>query len=137
MRLKINELETIKKNLEREIASFKDESFREEQVHKTNVESVRKTLEESREREVKWHEKVLQCQFFRDTDGIVDRKKLWLWLNSRDLKKGTEALLMAAQEQAIRTNDVKHHIDKSRDSPTCRLCSEKGETMSHPYHMRM
>ena len=56
-------------------------------------------------------------QFFRDTDGIVDRKKSWLWLKNGDLKKGTEALIMAAQEQAIRTNYVKHHIDKSRDSP--------------------
>ena len=69
------------------------------------------------EREVKWHEKVMHGQFFRDTDGIVDRKKSWLWLKNGDLKKGTEALIMAAQEQAIRTNYVKHHIDKSRDSP--------------------
>ena len=60
----------------------------------------------------------MHCQFFRDTDGIVDRTKSWLWLQNGDLKKGTEALFMAAQEQAIRTNYVKHHIDKSRDSPT-------------------
>ena len=46
-----------------------------------------------REREVKWHEKVMHAQFFRDTDGIVDRKKSWLWLKNGDLKKGTEALL--------------------------------------------
>ena len=84
-----------------------------------------------KEREVKWHEKVMHGQFFRDTDGIVDRKKSWLWLKNGDLKKGTEALIMAAQEQAIRTNYVKHHIDKSRDSPSCRMCGEKGETVSH------
>ena len=48
-----------------------------------------------------------------------------------DLKKGTEALIVAAQEQAIRTNYVKHHIDKSRDLPTCRMCGEKGETVNH------
>ena len=45
-----------------------------------------------REREVKWHEKVMHGQFFRDTDGIADKKKLWLWLKNGDLKKGTEAL---------------------------------------------
>ena len=84
-----------------------------------------------KEREVKWHEKVLHGQFFRDTDGIVDRKKSWLWLKNGDLKKGTEALIMAAQEQAIRTNYVKHHVDKSRDSPSCRMCGEMGETVSH------
>ena len=66
-------------------------------------------------------------QFFRGTDGTVDRKKSWLWLKSGDLKKGAEALLMAAQEQAIRTYYVKDHVEKSRDSPTCRLCGEKGK----------
>ena len=71
-----------------------------------------------REREVKWHEKVMHGQFFRDTDGIVDRTKSWLWLQNGDLKKGTEELFMAAKEHAIRTNYVKHHIDKSRDSLT-------------------
>ena len=70
-------------------------------------------------------------QFFRDTDGIADKKKSWLWLKNGDLKKGTEALIMAAQEQVIRTNCVKHHIDNSRDSPTCRMCGEKGETVNH------
>ena len=35
-----------------------------------------------REREVKWHEKVMHGQFFRDTDGIVDRKKSWFWLKT-------------------------------------------------------
>ena len=48
-----------------------------------------------------------------------------------DLKAGTEALLMAAQEQAIRTNYVKYRIEKSRDSLTCRMCGEKWETVSH------
>ena len=84
-----------------------------------------------REREVKWHEKVMHGQFFRNTVGIVDKKKSWLWLKSGDLKKRTEALTMAAQEQAIRTNYLKHHIDKSIDSPTCRMCGEKGETVNH------
>ena len=84
-----------------------------------------------REREVKWHEKVMHGQFFRDTDGIADKKKSCLWLKNGDLKKGTEALIMAAQEQAIRKKYVKHHIDKSRDSPTCRMCDEKGKTVNH------
>ena len=38
---------------------------------------------------------------------------------------------MAAQEQAIRTNYIKHNIDKTRDSPICRVCGKKGETISH------
>ncbi|XP_063595812.1 uncharacterized protein LOC134772704 [Penaeus indicus] len=35
------------------------------------------------------------------------------------------------QEQALRTNYVKHHIDKSAESPLCRMCEEKGETVHH------
>ena len=70
-------------------------------------------------------------QFFRDTDETVDKKKSWLWLKSTDLKKETEALLMTAKEQAIFTNYIKYHIDKSRDLPTCRMCDDKRETESH------
>ena len=33
-----------------------------------------------------------------------------------DLKAGTEALICAAQDQALRTNYVKHHIDKTLES---------------------
>ena len=48
-----------------------------------------------------------------------------------DLKIPSEALICSAQEQAIRTNYVKYHIDKNVDSPSCRMCGETGETISH------
>ena len=35
----------------------------------------------------------------------------------------TEVLICAAQEQALRTNWVKHHIDKTAPSPLCRFCA--------------
>ena len=40
-------------------------------------------------------------------------------------------LIFAAQEQALRTNHVKFNRDKSVDSPLCRLCGQKGETINH------
>ena len=61
----------------------------------------------------------------------VDKKKTWQWLSKRDLKIGTEALLCVAQEQAIRTNYVKHHIDKTSESPLCRLCEKKCTSVQH------
>ena len=67
----------------------------------------------------KWRGKAMYGQFVREMSEKVDQ----------DLKVGTEALLCAAQEQAIRTNYVKHHIDKSNDSPLCRRCGKRGETM--------
>ena len=41
------------------------------------------------------------------------------------MKPETEALLCAAQEQALRTNYVKFQIDRTSESPLCRLCGEK------------
>ena len=46
-------------------------------------------------------------QFVRGMPEKVDKNKTWQWLSRIDLKMGTEALLCAAQEQAIRRNYVK------------------------------
>ena len=70
-------------------------------------------------------------QFVIEVPEKVDRIKSWEWLSRSDLKVGTEALLCAAQEQAIRTNYVKHYIDKSSDSPLCRTCGKRGESIQH------
>ena len=55
----------------------------------------------------------------------VNKDINWRWLFKIDLKIVTEVLLCAAQEQAIRTKYVKHHID----SPLCRLCGKTGESV--------
>ena len=74
-------------------------------------------------------EKELHNAFFSSTefrDAIS-----WDWLKNGDLKKATEGTLMAAQEQAIRTRSIKHHIDKENISPLCRICGEREETVAH------
>ena len=55
----------------------------------------------------------------------VKKYRDWKWVFKIDLKIGTEALLRAVQEQAIRRNYVKHHIDKASEKPLCRLCRKK------------
>ena len=47
------------------------------------------------------------------------------------MKVETEDMLCAAQEQAIRTNYVKHKIDKTAQSSLCRMCDKKSGTISH------
>ena len=47
------------------------------------------------------------------------------------LKKETEGLILAAQEQTLRTNSIKHSIDKTSETPLCRLCAESTETVQH------
>ena len=73
----------------------------------------------------------MQGQFIREMPEKVDKDRTWQWLSKKDLKIGTEALLCGAQEQAIRTNYVKHHINKTSESPLWKLCGKKGESMQH------
>ena len=48
------------------------------------------------------------------------------------LKKETEGMLFATQQQALRTNSIKAKmIDKQPVSPKCRLCGTKEETVMH------
>src|SRR6185436_20098676 len=74
-----------------------------------------------RERERKWRAKALHGQYLKDTEDNIDKAKTWQWLANGELKKETEGLILAAQEQAFRT----------RDSTKCRLCNTKDETVDH------
>ena len=79
----------------------------------------------------KWLVKKMYGQFIREIPEKVDREKTWNWFGKGDLKIQTEALLCAAQEQAIRTNYIKHRVDKSSDYPLCRMCGKRGATVHH------
>ena len=46
-------------------------------------------------------------------------------------KKETEGLIMAAQDQSLRTKWVKHYIDRTTASPKCRICGKMNENVSH------
>ena len=101
-------------------------------VSTTDTTNTRETItsvefKKQREKELKekWSEKRMHGQFIRETTEKVDKEKTWQWLSRGDLKVGTEALLCAVQEQAIRTNYIKYIIDKTGESPLCRLCGEK------------
>ena len=52
------------------------------------------------EHKEKWMTKPLHGQFLRQTQQIADSKS-WAWLTTGGLKKETEGLLMAAQDQAL------------------------------------
>ena len=52
----------------------------------------------------------------------VRSDQCWAWLQNRDLKRETESLIVAAQNQSIRTNLVKGKIDKSQGDSLCRAC---------------
>ena len=47
------------------------------------------------------------------------------------IKRETESLLIAVQNNAIRTNNVKAEIDKTQQNSKCRLCSDWDETFNY------
>ncbi|XP_068222045.1 uncharacterized protein [Palaemon carinicauda] len=48
-----------------------------------------------------------------------------------ELKKETEGIITAAQDQALRTRYVQRTIDRNNISPTCKKCNTKKETINH------
>ena len=69
-------------------------------------------------------------QLLRQTEEIRD-DATWDWLRKGDLKKETEGMITAAQDQALRTNAIKAKVEKQNLSPLCRMCGEKYESMGH------
>ena len=93
-----------------------------------NVTSGEFQIQKGAELKQNWREKKMHEQFVGEMPAKVDKDKTWQWLSKSDLKIGTEALC-AAQEQTIRINYKQHQIDKNSESPLCRLCGKKGESV--------
>ena len=77
-----------------------------------------------------WKEKALHGEFIQQISNVAGEES-WRWLRNGFLKKETEGLILAAQEQALRTNSIKYSIDKTSETPLCRLCGETTETVRH------
>ena len=56
-----------------------------------------------------WEEKALHGQYLRQTKEVRS-DQCWAWLQNGDLKRETESLIVAAQNQGLRTNLVKAKI---------------------------
>ena len=57
--------------------------------------------------------------------------RTWQWIAKGDLKGCTEDQICCAQEQALRTNYTRFHIDPTTESPLRRMCRSKAETVAH------
>jgi Reverse transcriptase (RNA-dependent DNA polymerase) len=79
----------------------------------------------------RWQQKALHGQYIRDIEGKVNKEDTAGWLRSERLKKETEGLIVAAQDQVLSTNVIKAKIYNQRGSPMCRLCGVKEETVDH------
>ena len=81
-------------------------------------------------RKPKWEGKQLYGCFKR-LINYISHQKTWTCLRKGSLKRGTESLLIAAQDNAIRTNHIKARIDKTQQNSKCRLCGDRDETINH------
>ena len=87
---------------------------------------VRRRAENTQE----WKEKPLYGQFVRETED-QSNEETWSWLKQGSLKRETDALITAVQDQAIPTNYIKATIDKSQIDAKSRMYRDKNETVSH------
>ena len=62
---------------------------------------------------------------------VAGMEKTYQWLNKSNLSANTEAMIMAAQEQALNTRAIAHKVYRTRDNPRCRLCNSHDETVAH------
>ena len=80
--------------------------------HLEVIESVKEFKERRRnEQSNVLKQKELHGQFFNQIEEVKGKEK-WLWLRDRSVKRETESLIMAVQEQTIRKNAIKTKITK-------------------------
>ena len=78
----------------------------------------------------KLEEKQLYGRFKRRINNIT-YEKTWTWLRKGNFKWETEPFLIAVQNNAIITNQMKARIDKTQQNSKCRLCGDREETTNH------
>ena len=81
-------------------------------------------------RKQKWEGKQLYGRFKRLINNI-SHQKTWTWLRKGNFKRETESLLIAARDNAIRTNHIEARINKTQQNSKCRLCGDRDETTNH------
>ena len=68
---------------------------------------------------------------FKRLINNISHQKTWTWLRKGNLKRETEPLLIATQNNAIKTNHIKTKIYKTQQNSKCRLCGDRDETINH------
>ena len=81
-------------------------------------------------RKQKWEEKQLYGRFKRLINNI-SHEKTWTWLRKENFKRETKSFLIAAQNNAMKTNHIKARIDKTQQNSKCRLSVDRDENINH------
>ena len=131
-------LASIEDNVDASIQRLEDYIEKHEQGLFTVIRNDTDNTRDSRmtiTRKQKWEGKQLYGRFKRLINNI-SHDKAWTWLKKRNFKRETESLLIAAQNNVIRTNHIKTRIDKTQWNSECRLCSDRWNNQSHNKRMQ-
>uniref|UniRef100_A0A669EZW7 Reverse transcriptase domain-containing protein n=1 Tax=Oreochromis niloticus TaxID=8128 RepID=A0A669EZW7_ORENI len=90
-----------------------------------------KPKKEEEGEEPSWKDRPLHGMYHRQIEEVADIQKSYQWLDKAGLKDSTEALIMAAQEQALSTRSIEAGVYHTRQDPRCRLCKDAPETIQH------
>ena len=60
----------------------------------------------------------------------ISHGKTWTWLRKGNFKRKTQSLLIAAEDNAVRTNHIKARIDKTQQNSKCRRCGDRDQTIN-------
>ena len=74
-----------------------------------------------------WYEKPLHGPWHKGVSEVTYMVILYQWLNKSNITANTEALIMAAQSQALNTSAVAHGIYRTVQDSICRLCKQHAE----------
>ena len=81
-------------------------------------------------RKQKWEGKQFYGRFKRLINNI-SHDKTWTLLRKGNFKRETKSLLIAAPDNAERTNHIKARIAKTQQNSKCRLWGDRDETLYH------
>ena len=101
-----------------------------ERKNVNEIETPKKYKERIKRKRIEdWCGKQLHGQFKRETEDLSGVS--WNWIRTGELKKETEGLIFAVQDQALRTNAVKARIENQNISSKCRTCGSHDETVQN------
>ena len=91
-----------------------------EEIKKKHIKSIEKSMKKP----------PLHGQFRKATDEVRG-KRSWDWLKKGYLKKETESTIVAAQDQALCTRNMRNVAFGENIQPICRVCGAADETVAH------
>jgi len=99
-------------------------SILENKKHGQSREDIQKSHKE------RYENKGLHGQFHKATVKVKSNKS-WDWLRKGYLKKETESTIIAAQDQALCTRNLRKQVYGEDIDSSCRVCGAAEETVAH------